>query len=71
MERWKKRDPIPALEAVLREAGLLRPEDLDGLTAEVSREIEEAVAFAEESAWEPVDDLLRDVQAEPGSGGTP
>ena len=71
VERWKKRDPIPALEAVLREAGLLRPEDLDGLTAEVSREIEEAVAFAEESAWEPVDDLLRDVQAEPGSGGTP
>ena len=71
VERWKKRDPIPALEGALREAGLLRSEELDRLEAEVAREIDEAVAFAEESPWEPVEDLLRDVQAEPGSGVTP
>jgi len=71
VERWKKRDPIPALEVLLREAGLLGSGDIDRLQAEVAREIKEAVAFAEESPWEPVEDLLRDVQAEPGSRGTP
>ncbi len=71
VERWKKRDPIPALEDALAEAGLLRPGDLDRLEVEVAGEIAEAVAFAEESPWEPVEDLLRDVQAEPGSGGMP
>jgi pyruvate dehydrogenase E1 component alpha subunit/2-oxoisovalerate dehydrogenase E1 component len=71
VERWKQRDPIPALERVLREAGALRPEDVERLEAAVAREIDEAVAFAEASPWEPVQDLLRDVVAEPVSGGAP
>lgn len=71
VERWKQRDPIPALQRVLREAGALRPEDVERLEAAVAREIDEAVAFAEASPWEPVEDLLRDVVAGPASGGAP
>jgi len=63
VERWRKRDPIPALEARLREAGLLADREPERLRDEAAREVEEAVAFAEASPWEPVEDLLRDVSA--------
>jgi len=69
VERWKQRDPIPALQRVMREAGLLRPGDLEAIEAAAAREIEEAVAFAESSPWEPVEDLLRDVTAAPAGKG--
>ncbi len=66
VERWKKRDPIPGLEDRLRQAGLLRPDDLERIEAGAAREIEDAIAFAEASPWEPAEDLLRDVSAAPG-----
>ncbi|BDG02260.1 pyruvate dehydrogenase (acetyl-transferring) E1 component subunit alpha [Anaeromyxobacter oryzae] len=67
VERWKQRDPIPAFTALLRDAGLLAPEDVARVEADAAREVEEAVAFAEASPWEPVEDLLRDVSAAPGA----
>ncbi len=69
VERWKQRDPIPALQQVMREAGLLHPGDLESIEAAAAKEIEEAVAFAEASPWEPVEDLLRDVVAAPAGKG--
>jgi len=70
VERWKKRDPIELLLARLRESRLLEPADLERIEAEAAREVAEAVAFAEASPWEPVEDLLRDVSAEaPRAGG--
>jgi pyruvate dehydrogenase E1 component alpha subunit/2-oxoisovalerate dehydrogenase E1 component len=63
VERWKKRDPIPALENVLREAGLLEARDVEVIERDAAKEIEEAIAFADSSPWEPVEDLLRDVYA--------
>ena len=73
VERWKKRDPIALLQGVLDEAGLVRPEDVRRIEGEVKREVDEAVAFAEASPWEPVEDLLRHVQAEspPAEEGPP
>ena len=71
VERWKARDPIPALQTALRERGLLSGEDLDRFEAEATREIDDAVAFAEASPWEPVEDLLKDVCAGPPEGATP
>ncbi len=73
VERWKQRDPIPALRRQLEAAGLATPADVERIEAEVARELEEAVAFAEASPWEPVEDLLRHLQAEPraGTGGAP
>jgi len=69
VERWKKRDPIPALEGRLRQAGLLQPDDLTRIEAQAAKELEEAIAFAEASPWEPVEDLLRDVSAGTGRTG--
>ena len=71
VERWKRRDPIPALERLLREAGLARPEEVERIGAEAAREVEEAVAFAEASPWEPVEDLLVDVLAAPAGKEAP
>ncbi len=73
VERWKQRDPVKGFTALLRDGGQLQPGDLERIEAEATAEIEAAVAFAEASPWEPVEDLLRDVQAAPGAaaGVTP
>ncbi len=62
VEAWKKRCPIERLEKWAVEAGILHQSDLAPIEAEVAREVQEAVAFAEAGSWEPAADLLRDVQ---------
>jgi pyruvate dehydrogenase E1 component alpha subunit len=69
VEGWKKRDPIPSFAARLVQWELLRPGDLDRLEADAAEEIRKAVEFAEASPWEPVEDLLKDVQAGPSPTG--
>ena len=64
VERWKERDPIAAIEARLRARGLLDDAGMAALEASVAAEIDEAVAFADAGALEPVTDLLRHVYAE-------
>jgi pyruvate dehydrogenase E1 component alpha subunit len=64
VEVWRQRDPIGLLEGRLRVDGLVDDEAMTKLEADVSREIDEAVAFAEAGALEPVEDLLRHVYAE-------
>jgi pyruvate dehydrogenase E1 component alpha subunit len=64
VEAWKRRGPIVTFSQRLREAGLLDDAALAGIEAEVAREVDAAVAFAEASEWEPVGDLARDVYTE-------
>ncbi len=64
VEEWKGKGPILRFRTWALEAGELREEDVAEIEAAVSREVEEAVAFAEAGTWEPVEDLLRDVGAE-------
>jgi pyruvate dehydrogenase E1 component alpha subunit len=64
VEAWKQRDPIPALIAVLRELGHLDDDALAAMEAAVEAEVDEAVAFAEASPLEPVEDLERFVTSE-------
>ncbi len=64
VEEWKLRDPIPALGGQLRERGVLPDAAVEALEGEVAKEIEDAVAFAESSDWEPLDELERFVYAE-------
>ncbi len=64
VEEWKARDPIPRLANWMREAGMLHDKDVDKIEAEVKAEVDDAVAFAEAGAWEPVETLMRDVYAE-------
>ena len=61
---WKKRDPIPRFFEQMRAAGILDDVDSAGIEAEVVREIDEAVAFAEAGTLEPVGDLTRFVYSE-------
>ncbi len=67
VEKWKKRGPIVTFVKRLKKQGLLSDADLEQLEQQVAREIEEAVAFAENGTWEPVEDLTRFVYSERGS----
>ena len=64
IEEWKKRDPILLFEGRLKGWGFLEGSDLNHIESEVAAEIDDAVKYAEESAFEPVEDLLKDVQGQ-------
>jgi pyruvate dehydrogenase E1 component alpha subunit len=59
---WKRRDPIPLFQSQLKQWQLLEDADTSRIEAEVAAEMDEAVRFAEEAPWEPVEQLLDDVQ---------
>ncbi len=64
VELWKQRDPIPQLIETLTDRGYLDADGLATIEAEVATEIDEAVAFAEASPLEAVEDLKRFVTSE-------
>jgi pyruvate dehydrogenase E1 component alpha subunit len=57
--RWRERDPLELLAARLTEAGELTPAAREEMVAELTAEVEAAVAAAEEAPLEPVEDLTR------------
>lgn len=61
IEAWKTRGPIHTYTARLKAQGSLSEDEFLALDATAQAEVEAAVAFAEASAWEPLEDLLRDV----------
>jgi pyruvate dehydrogenase E1 component alpha subunit len=67
VEAWQERGPIISFTRRFKAAGLLTEEDYQGLARAADREVDAAVAFAESSDWEPVEDLLRHVYAEPAA----
>lgn len=72
VEEWKKRGPIVRFAEWTLGNNILHPGDLTAIEAEVTQSIDGAVAFAEQSPWEPVEDLLRDVYApREAAGGMP
>jgi pyruvate dehydrogenase E1 component alpha subunit len=64
VEAWKQRDPLVLWERRERELGFVDDDALTALEAEVTAEIDAAVAFAEAGTLEPVDDLTRFVYHE-------
>ncbi|HET7845934.1 MAG TPA: pyruvate dehydrogenase (acetyl-transferring) E1 component subunit alpha [Acidimicrobiia bacterium] len=64
VEKWKERDPIDLLVERMTSDGALTADQMAAMEAEVSAEIEEAVAFAEAGTWEPVEELTRFVYSE-------
>ncbi len=58
---WKERDPIARYEKKLLEEGLLQPESVEDLQSVISRELEEAVAQAEQDPSPRPEDCLNDV----------
>ena len=63
VEEWKARGPLHTFTARLKAEGKLTEERFLALDAEVAKEVEDAVAFAEAGSWEPVEDLTKDVYA--------
>ena len=63
LEEWRKRDPIDRFEAYLRERKILDDSTTREIEGRLSREIEEAVAFAESSPLPDGKDLLEGVYA--------
>jgi pyruvate dehydrogenase E1 component alpha subunit len=51
LEEWSRRDPLARLEALLREQGLLDDQGLAELVARIDAEIDDALAFAEQSPY--------------------
>jgi len=64
VEEWKKRDPISNLASVLKQQGMISDSDLNAIEGEVAVELDDAVAYAEASTWEPLADLERFVYSE-------
>jgi len=67
VEQWKTRGPIHTFTARLKAQGSLSEDEFLALDAAAQAEVEAAVAFAEASAWEPLEDLLRDVHTTQGA----
>ena len=59
VELWKERDPIVRMRAWLAETHLITAEEFGAIEAEVDREVEAAVAFAEAGTLEPIEELER------------
>ena len=70
VDAWKQRDPIATFGSLLEELGAATKSDVAALDASVSDEIDRAVRFAEAGAWEPVEDLLKDVYTPAERRGT-
>jgi len=64
VQRWKERDPIPALERLLVADGRLTSTNKEAIERAVDAEVAAAVAFAEAAGLEPIADLTRDVTSE-------
>jgi len=64
VEQWKQRCPIETHKARLQGQGWLAAAQLAALEREVADEVADAVAFAEQSDWEPVEELTRFVYSD-------
>jgi TPP-dependent pyruvate/acetoin dehydrogenase alpha subunit len=64
VEKWRRHGPVISLTTRLRAAGLMSEEDFQRIEKEADVEVQAAVDFAEQSDWEPVEDLARHVYAE-------
>jgi len=64
VEEWKERDPIARLAEQLIDDGVIDQETIDAIEAEIERELDDAVEFAEAGTLEPVEDLTRFVLTE-------
>jgi len=61
VEAWKQHDPLAKLTNRLRDRSWLSDADMSAMEVVAAEEIAAAVAAAEGAAWEPVEDLLKDV----------
>lgn len=61
IEDWKKKDPIPRLADKLLEQKVLTKKKIASIEAKIAREIDQSVAFANESEFPAVEEMYDDV----------
>jgi TPP-dependent pyruvate/acetoin dehydrogenase alpha subunit len=61
VEEWRKRDPITAFTHRLQASNSIDPPQIRSMESEVKGIVDQAITFAENGTWEPVEDLLRSV----------
>ena len=64
LDEWKDRDPVARLVSSLTEQNLLTQEAWHNLDAEILQDIEDAVAFAQDSPFPELDTAVEDVFAD-------
>ena len=68
VKRWRLLDPVPAFAKRLQEARLIDEQGLREIEDRVEREVDEAVKFAEESPFPPVESLMDYIYAPEDAG---
>ena len=71
VEEWKKQDPIPRLAEWMKHSGHLDDDALEIMEREIATEVDQAVAYAEASEWEPESSLYDHVFREAPSSPPP
>lgn len=69
VREWEDRGPLITLTRRLKASGLMSEEDFIALQNAANEEVDDAVRFAEQAAFEPVENLQRFIYAEAGRGG--
>lgn len=64
VDEWREKGPIVRFQTWLEELGLIKRDEVETIEREIDEEIEDAVAFAESSNFEPVASLQKYVVAE-------
>ncbi len=65
LDKAKERDPIVIFETVLKERGWIDVETLEAMHDEAKKEIEEAIAFAEEAPEPELKEVYTDITIDP------
>jgi pyruvate dehydrogenase E1 component alpha subunit len=63
LKEWMARCPLKTFKEMLLREGVMIEQDVDRMTAEVAKEIEEAVAYAKSSPFPGADELTHGVYA--------
>jgi len=66
LEKWKKKCPVEFMEGQLIEMGLMDPNELKALDAEIKSQVQDAVDFARQSPNPDPEDALEDIFSEQG-----
>lgn len=65
-EEWRLRDPLVTFRRHILEERISTPQEVGAVEKEVERQVEEAIAFADQSPDPPLESLYQDVYAEQG-----
>lgn len=64
VEAWVARGPIIRFQRWALDAGQIHDSDVAAIEADVAKQVDAAIAFAEAAPWEPIEDLLTEIGAE-------